>query len=346
MTIKEVAATAGVSPSTVSRIINSQDNKFASKEVRDRVWAVIREHGYVPNQNAKNLKHNGAAVTRNKSIVCVLGRAKTINENPFFEQITRAVEQHSLSVEVVVSNILTTNQKFTRSDNGEDSGNAIVIGRIQDKQIKIIEQQFKNIVYIGRNQLQANFDQVICDGREATEKVMNLLFDNKHKHIAYFGETANEVRFTAYSEAMKKISGSDRPEGNCVFNVPHTAEGGYSAAEQMINQCKILPTAVFCASDSIAIAAMRRFREARIKIPQDISIAGMDNIELSAYVSPMLTTVEMPAVEMGNIAVNLLLDRISKGHKLPLKTILPSKLIERESVGVNANNFIDQGSYI
>ncbi|PYG84860.1 LacI family transcriptional regulator [Ruminiclostridium sufflavum DSM 19573] len=342
MTIKQIAEIAGVSASTVSRIINSPDNSFASKEVRDRVWAVIREYEYVPNQNAKSLKQANAAKHKRNSIVCVLGRVKNISENPFFEQITRAVEQHSLSVEVVVSNILTSNYDSSFLDDKGNFGNAIVIGRINESQIKAIEQRYKNVVYVGRNPLDTAFDQVICDGREATEKAMTLLLKNGHKHIAYFGETTNEVRFQAYAEAMKKISA--RQEQLCAINVPHTVEGGYSAAEQLLKKWKTLPTAVFCASDSIAIAAMRRFRESRIKIPEDLSVIGMDNIELSAYVSPMLTTVEMPAVEMGTIAVNILLDRINKGHKLPVKIILPSKLIERESVW--PQGYIDKGSYI
>lgn len=342
MTIKQIAEIAGVSASTVSRIINSPDNSFASKEVRDRVWSVIREYEYVPNQNARNLKQTRASKHNHNSIVCVLARAKTISENPFFEQIARAVEQHSLSVEIIVSNILTSNCDSSFSDDKGNFSNAIVIGRIKENQIKAIERQYKNVVYVGRNSLDASFDQVICDGREATEKAMTLLFKNGHKHIAYFGETTNEVRFQAYSDAMTKMA--VRRNQICVYNVPHTAEGGYSAAEQLLKQGEALPTAVFCASDSMAIAAMRRFRESRIKIPEDISVVGMDNIELSAYVSPMLTTVEMPAVEMGTIAVDILLDRINKGHKLPVKVILPSKLIQRESVWPRIH--VDHGSYI
>lgn len=342
MNIKQIADIAGVSTSTVSRIINSPDNSFASKEVRDRVWKVIRENDYVPNQNARRLKTTSAAQRSHNSIVCILGRAKTISENPFFEEIARAVEQYSLSLEVMVSNILTEGQKPPSGLEYERSGNAIVIGRIQEAQIRAIERQYQNIVYVGRNPLDAPFDQVICDGGEATEKAMALLFKHRHRVIAYFGETKNEVRFQAYAEAMKKASASQ--DDMSIFDVPHTVEGGYSAAEQLLKQKKPLPTAVFCASDAIAIAAMRRFRESRIKIPEDISIIGMDNIELSAYVSPMLTTIEMPAIEMGNVAVSILLDRINKGHKLPMKIILPSKLIERESVW--SQEFVDEGSYI
>jgi DNA-binding LacI/PurR family transcriptional regulator len=252
------------------------------------------------------------------------------------------VEQYSLNLEILVSNILTAEQKPVPTAERKKSGDAIVIGRIDETQIKAIEQQYRNIVYVGRNPLDAPFDQVICDGREATEKAMALLFKNRHKSIAYFGETKNEVRFHAYSEAMRRASAT-RDETR-VFNVPHTAEGGYFAAEQFLNQKRPFPTAVFCASDSIAIAAMRRFRESRMKVPENISVIGMDNIELSAYISPMLTTIEMPAIEMGNVAVSILLDRINKGHRLPMKIILPSKLIERDSVW--PQGVVDEGSYI
>ncbi len=331
MTIKQIAELAGVSASTVSRIINSPDNSFASKEVRERVWNTIREHEYVPNPNARNLKHSSASPPKRISIVCcVLGRVNTLGENPFFEQIADVVKQHSLNMEVVVSNVLVSNAEATTFDAQADFGNAVVFGRIKERQIKAIERQWKNVVYVGRNPIEASFDQVICDGGEATKKAMGLLLQQGHKHIAYFGETDKEIRYQAYSEVMKE-SGAGR-DSMFVCDVPHTEEGGYLAAERLISQGGPLPTAVCCASDSVAIAAMRRFRESKIKIPKDVSIVGMDNIESSGYVTPMLTTVEMPAVEMGTMAVNILLDRIHKGHKLPVKVILPSKLVERESV--------------
>lgn len=86
MTLKEVAARAGVSVSTVSRIINSADGSFARKETQDRVWAVIKETGYMPNQSARNLKRgkNGGQQTPAGTFACILGRAKTLDDNPFF----------------------------------------------------------------------------------------------------------------------------------------------------------------------------------------------------------------------------------------------------------------------
>ena len=105
MLLKEIAARAGVSVSTVSRIINSPDDSFGRKEVREKVWAIIRETGYVPNQTARELKlkQNKTASLRSCAITCILGRIRNLDDNPFFAQVERAVEQQALNLGYTVS---------------------------------------------------------------------------------------------------------------------------------------------------------------------------------------------------------------------------------------------------
>lgn len=105
MTLKEIASRAGVSVSTVSRIINSKDDSFARKEIRDRVWQIIRETEYVPNRTAIELKQNKKInkYTEPATITCILGRTKHLEDNPFFAQVARAVEQKALRMGYVVS---------------------------------------------------------------------------------------------------------------------------------------------------------------------------------------------------------------------------------------------------
>jgi DNA-binding LacI/PurR family transcriptional regulator len=333
MTIKEIAKLAGVSASTVSRIINSPDDSFATQKVRDRVWAAIRETGFVPNPNARELKQRAERKeTGGKSLICVLGRTKQINDDPFFAGIIRAIEHRALSADIMVSKIVSfEHSRLAPEDMGGKPVGAIIVGRAQPGLVEKLKDTFRNVVYVGRNPLDSELDQIICDGKEAAAKILSLLIRRGHSRIAYFGETVHEVRFEAYKEALLTEYEGLFPE--YVVNAAHTADGGYSAAEALLQSGAALPSAVMCATDTVAIAAIRRFREARIKIPADLSVTGMDNIELAAYMTPMLSTVEMPAVEMGNLAVNILLDRAAGKHSLPLKILLPSKLINGESVG-------------
>ncbi|MCM3635643.1 LacI family DNA-binding transcriptional regulator [Paenibacillus camelliae] len=336
MTLKQIAAMADVSISTVSRILNSPDNSFASKEVRDRVWKVVKEIGYVPNQSARELKLGKSTSKRNAppSISCILGRTKHLDDDPFFAQISRAIEQQALDLGYAMHLSyslfdIDTDALLAQIESAHTDG-AIILGRFSNDSMNFLEQHYKNLVYVGRNVIDASCDQVICDGYEATQTAIMHLIATGHKRIGYIGETTNEVRYEAYCDILKKY-GLEHSE-KWVSNCPQNGSGGYQGAEQLLAKASPFPTAVFCSNDIVAIAALRRFTEEKIKVPEQLSIISMDNIELSGYVSPMLTTVGMPIVEMGNWAVQLLIDRIQKRRKLPAKVLLPSKLIIRESV--------------
>ncbi|GFN33451.1 LacI family DNA-binding transcriptional regulator [Paenibacillus xylaniclasticus] len=336
MTLKQIANMAGVSISTVSRILNSPDNSFATKEVRDKVWRFAREIGYVPNQNARELKL-GKRISRKSSppsISCILGRTRQLDDDPFFAQMSRAIEQQALDLGYAVrhSYSLFDIETDTLLDQIEAShtDGAIILGRFSNDSMSFLEKHYKSLVYVGRNFISASCDQVICDGYEATQIAMMHLIEHGHQRIGYIGETKNEVRYEAYCDIIRKY-GLEYSE-KWVSNCPQNGPGGYQGADALLAKASTLPTAVFCATDIAAIAALRRFSEAKIKVPEQLSIISMDNIELSGYVSPMLTTVGMPIIEMGNWAVQLLINRLSKRHQLPAKVLLPNKLIIRESV--------------
>ncbi|WP_444643636.1 LacI family DNA-binding transcriptional regulator [Caproiciproducens sp. R1] len=335
MTLKEIAAKAGVSVSTVSRIINSPDDSFARKEVRDRVWSIIRETGYTPNQSARELKQGRTRAPKAPAgaVACILGRTKTIDDDPFFAQLARVIEQQAMEwgypvrLSYSVFDIKTTVPEKIELFKADG---AIVLGRFSSDYIGFLEKHYRNLVYVGRNIISAGCDQVICDGYEATQIAMKHLISCGHRRIGYIGEIANEVRYRAYLDTLHE-HGLDCSAG-LISNCPQNGAGGYQGAEHLLRTASPLPTAVFCATDMVAIAALRRFTEAKIKVPEQLSVISMDNIELSGYVSPMLTTVGMPIVEMGNVAVQILINRIQKRHRLPLKIFLPNKLAIRESV--------------
>ncbi len=345
MTLKEIAAQAGVSVSTVSRIINSPDDSFARREVRDRVWAIIKETGYTPNTNARELKQGKSRTSTSPvgALACILGRTRSLDDNPFFAQLSRVIEQQAmerkypirLSYSVFDVKAAPSLEKI---ETAKIDG-AVVLGRFNENAMSFLGQHYKNIVYVGRNKISAPWDQVICDGYEATQIAIEHLISNGHQRIGYIGETVNEVRYQAYRDTICK----HRLDSNMrlVCEAPHSGEGGYHGADLLLKADIPLPTAVFCAADISAIAALRRFTEAKIKVPDQLSVISMDNIEMSGYVCPMLTTIGMPVMEMGSMAVQTLIGRIQKQHKLPMKVYLPNRLILRESV-----SNLNEGMYI
>ncbi|MDO3412693.1 LacI family DNA-binding transcriptional regulator [Saccharibacillus sp. CPCC 101409] len=335
MTLKEIAEQAGVSISTVSRIINSSDDSFARKSVRDRVWKIIHETGYVPNQSARELKQGKREEVprRCTTVSCILGRTRDLEDNPFFAQTARAVEQQALEKGCIVSASYSIfdlqGDPFGKRMDIPRADGAVVLGRFNENTRLLLEKHYKNIVYVGRNPIDAEWDQIVCDGYEAAKTALDHLIGLGHKRIAYIGETQNEIRYRAFADAVRrhKLDG----DANLVASFPQDGPGGYEGADYLLRSASPFPTAVFCATDITAIAAVKRFLEAGIKIPQQLSVVSMDDIEIAQYMSPVLTTVSIPKVEMGKVAVRTLLDRINKEHRLPMKIFLPHKLLVRES---------------
>jgi DNA-binding LacI/PurR family transcriptional regulator len=340
ITLKEIAAEAGVSVSTVSRVVNSRNDSFASKEVRDRIWTIVKKGGYLPNKSARELqqgKINGEAA-RSGSLCCILGHTDTVEENPFFAQLSRIIEKQSLergfpvrfSYSIFdVNEKLMTNVIKEKIESFKPDG-AVTIGQFSKCAIDLLNRYYSNIIYVGRCKISADWDQVICDAYEAAEMALSHLFSQGHRRIGYLGETENEVRFLAYQNFLGR-QGLAFDE-DLVYRCQHNGEGGNLGAKKLLAANGNKPTAVLCASDTAAIALMNRLKDAKIRVPEQVSIVGIDNIELSGYVSPMLTTVGMPIPEIGSVAVQTLINRIERRHKNPLRIYLQNEFIHRQSV--------------
>ncbi|MDR1320229.1 MAG: LacI family transcriptional regulator [Gracilibacteraceae bacterium] len=344
MTLKEIAARAGVHVSTVSRVLSSADDSFGSREIRERIWAIAREAGYVPNPNAQALRQKpGQNLSYRKGTLdCVLARAKSLEDNPFFAHIARAAQQQALALGYSMRAPYSLLAEPKPVENGEKAVGAIVLGHFAKEEIvRILENRYRNIVMVGRASVKAEWDQIICDGREAADIALRHLLGYGHERIGYIGETGQDVSYLAFCDILQEhgIAKDERLIAECAHNRP---DGGYQGAEALLRQAAgHLPTAVFCRNDVAAIAAIRRFKEEKIKIPERLSLVSLDNIVLSGYASPMITTVGAPIAEMGIVAALTLISRVSKLHRSPLKIYLPNRLIARESVGnLNAGMYI------
>jgi len=335
MTLKDIAREAGVSISTVSRILNGNSPNAARKEIQDRVWEIARAGGYVPNSSAQSLKLGTAPRKSTKSIACIYARSADAKNDAFFSALTRSMEQEALKEGFIVKYSFTAldiHNPATRHqiENNEVDGVA-VLGRCDRETLKFLKDHFRKVVYTGLNALDAEYDQVICDGYAVATDAMEYLISLGHTNIGYIGETQKEVRYLAYRDVLKK---HHIPiENNLITNVPISSDGGYQGARRILSGTRDV-TAFFCINDITAIGALKAIQDCGMRIPDDISVISMDDIDISQYVSPMLTTMHIPIEEMGKMAAKILIDRINNGHSLPLKITLPYYLVKRESCGM------------
>lgn len=337
MTLKEIALKAGVSISTVSRVINNSGSKAASKDVQDKIWTIVRESGYVPNFMARNLKlgcETSVAPSTSKSIGCIFARSSDTANDPFFSLISRALEREALRHGCIMKYVFSA-QSINDADTyrliTENQVNGVaVLGRFEKPLLDFIQSHYKHVVYTGLNTVDSQYDQVICDGYKAAMHAVQYLHKLGHQAIGYVGEKSKELRYQGYCDAINQLGLPLKRE--YIVNTPLSIDGGYKGINNHFKkEGSLKVSALFCANDATAIGVMKALKEHDLRVPNDISVIGIDDIEISQYVSPMLTTIHVPMEELGQMASKLLIDRIENGSHLPVKMELPFNLAIRDS---------------
>lgn len=335
MTLKDIAQLAGVSVATVSRVLNDRDTKSASKEVSERIWQIIRETGYVPNSNARRLRTSDPAPksAAQKYYACIFARSNNKN-NMFFTELSRAIESEAYKKGYVLKCTYYAEelrkQSFAAELKAQQIKGLAVLGRFERPEVQAVFEAQQNVVYVGLLPIHGKHDAVYCDGYGAGILAMDTLFSLGHTGIAYLGAVSGEVRYNSYCDSLAKRGiALDR---SMIVNIKQTIEGGYYGAQTLFKrgtQC----TAIFCSNDAAAMGCIKCAHEHRIKVPEDLSVISVDDVEAARYFMPMLTTVHIPIDELGKQAAKILVDRIEKGHTLPMKLELPYSLSNRDTCG-------------
>ncbi len=332
MTLKELAKRCGVSPSTVSRVINGNTPRAASPAVADKIWQMVRETGYIPNSHAQSLKGAGAQPPEKAvSIACIFARSSDGESNQFFSELFRIIEQQCIRHKCKVTGIfpgVEPSQSPSAFKLPAVDG-VIVMGRCSRHFLDTIKRQCKNVILVGLNSMKDNScDQVICDGYEAAKTAVKYLQQLGHTRIGYIGEQSEEARYRGYYDAMRELK---LPiESSHIHNTHQSIQGGYHSGLRLLQE-RLRPTALFCANDITAIGVIKAFQENGVEVPEDVSIISIDNIEMCQYCTPMLTSINIPREDLGQFTVKLLLDRIGGSHQIPVKLYIPFALVKRES---------------
>lgn len=330
MSLKKIAEMTGVSPSTVSRVLNNVSSTCASKEVQDKIFQAAREIGYRPNENARKLKTNAKDEASGRHISIVLARIKSLDDDPFFYELFRNLEISLFETQTIIDHVVYAEEKSSRhylKDISASQG-VIILGRCSETLLNQILSLNNNVVGIWRNSMNFNVDEVVCDGKKAAELAMNHLISLGHKNIAYIGDCSYESRYIGYCNSL--IHHNIPINYEWIKQTDQTGESGRSAFYELLENPNRF-TAVFCANDVTAISVLQILKKIGRKMKQKISVISIDNIEESENASPFLTTIHIPRKEMAHMAVTLLLDRISKQHSEIVRIEFPCRMICRES---------------
>lgn len=328
VTIKDIANLAGVSKTTVSKVINNKDDSI-SKSTKDKIIQIMKEQNYTPNKLAQSL-----VTKKTKTIGLLIPDIR----NPFFTDVSRGAEDFAMEkgYNIIFCNTDEDYEKEVQcvSMLCEKMVDGIILAPSSNKSYeKDIYSSLKiPIVLVDKNIDMENFKGIVkVDNKNGTYEATKYLINQGHKEILYLsGPLKNDIakeRLNGYIRALEK--------NDIMLKEENIIEGKYKykwSYEYIKSLDEINFTAICCANDLIAIGAIQALKDRNIKVPKDISVVGFDDIETAQLTNPSLTTVRQPAYEMGKKSSEMLINILNNKSMNTEKVItFKPQLIVRNS---------------
>lgn len=347
LTIRDIARLAGVSKSTVSRVLNSHPN--VDSETRERILNVMREHGFIPNAAATGLAKGHSrligflvpALTW-ELVADVLQGAAAILEDTQYEIILYSASPEK-DFSQVIDRMLSTNMAV---------GILALLHMQSPQHLVELHNQGLPVVLINHVATHVELPQVYVDNVEASYTAIRHLLDTGHRRIGFIlGLPEFQCTHDRYEGYCKALSEAGIPlDPTLVLQGDYQCEGGSECAHRFFSMSEP-PTAIFASNDLTAYGVLEAANEQGVQIPQDMALIGFDDIPPSAHMQPALTTVHQPFREMGRSAAQLLLTMIHQRESLSTeqqisqhsvdeqstefpRILLPTHLVMRKSSGV------------
>lgn len=334
MTIKEIAQLAGVSTMTVSNVMNKKYSKVSKKTV-EKVNKIIEETHYIPNLSARTLSAQSS-----KIVALLVPMVDSNIKGNFFAdsytaQLVGILETNLRQRGYFAMIRSVTNVKETcKFLNSWKIDGAIFILPNFDSQIdELMSKNDIPMVFIDSLHYNPDTLSVNIPDYKGSYLATKYLINNGHKNIAFVSSTLKDnplltLRYDGYRDALKE--NNIELNDNNIIDQPISFEGGIEAGKIISDRKDI--TAAITTADVVAIGIIDGARLSGLRVPEDLSVIGYDNLTISKYCNPKLTTIDQHIVEKGEKAIDLLFDRIDKINELPNKLTVEVDIVERQSV--------------
>ena len=331
LTISDIAKLANVSKSAVSIVLNNKPG--VSEKTRKKVLEIVKKYNYNPSQIAQSL-----VARKTKSIGLII----TEIDNPFFTKVMKGVydtcSESGYTVLIGSSELSPQKEKDIIENFKSKRIDGFIISPLRGEGVdylylsNLLKENFPFVML--RNVANYTINLVDIDNFKAAYEAVSYLIKNGHEEIAYFSGPVHSghsiERLEGYKQAL--IDNNIKIREEFIIEAGSYLPDGYRTGKKFIAEMRQLPSAVFCYNDLVAIGLINALNELHIDVPDRISIMGFDNIDFSEYIKNPLTTVNMPAYEIGKTAANLLLEQISEPSQfLNKKITLEAHLVERSS---------------
>ncbi|EHC9866085.1 substrate-binding domain-containing protein [Vibrio alginolyticus] len=329
-TMKDIAKLAGVSTSTVSHVINK--TRFVSEEISERVNNAAKElNYYAPSALARSLK-----VNRTKTI----GMLVTTSTNPFFGEVVKGVERscYQKGYSLILCNTEGDNERMRQSINTllqkRVDGLILMCSSLEGERIDVFERYPDiPVVVMDWGPMLFTSDKIQDNSLRGGYLAAKYLIDCGHTEIGCITgpliKHQAQMRYEGYKRAMNEAGLEFN--ANWIIESDFECEGGYQAFKKMA-QRGALPSSIFVSNDMMAMGVINAANELDIKVPDDLSIIGYDDIHIAKFMSPSLTTIHQPKYRLGQAAVETLVRRLDDKSTEAQVVQLEPTLVERKSV--------------
>lgn len=340
-TIRDVAAMAGVSPSTVSRVLNHDTKYKISEETTELIWKAVAATNYkapahtpFPDEAEETVFQFGKPPAADKKFGCVLNIIGGKYNDPYYMTILsgfeKRIRERGYDIAFIRDNDEFANPLILHHTFQEKIDGLVLMNPFPEETYAFLKKQTPHIV--GVDTAYGDIDNIAYNHYEVARMAVSHLVEKGYHDIGFIGgfkeSLALSKRFKGFYSSLYEFGLTYHPEWTIFSNW----DDEFCEAEiKRAFHNEGLPRAFFASSDLMAMAGLRAFFDLGLRVPEDIAIIGLTNIEVSKYVNPPLTTIELPAFDMGVIAADALIERVC-GYDAPTRTItLNSTLIERSS---------------
>ena len=328
VTIKDIARLANVSLSTASKALN--DRPDVSEATRKRVKEIAEKYNFSPNAFGKGLK---SKTTENIGVI-FCREHQPLSGNPFYSRVLEGIESEigMNNYNLILHLIPECNQDHLPKMVREKQVDGVILVGIfrQDFVSKIIGVELP-VVLIDPKSSYENCNQVFIDNEHGAFLATQYLIKAGHRKIGFISGDLSRLSFRQRYDGFVKALKINKILLQKEYVSTGGLEQGYQHVKKLLS-VKNRPTAIFSANDINALYGYKAIQDMELKVPDDISIIGFDDIDLARFASPGLTTIRVFKQELGSIGVRTLFKTIKKEIQKPVHTIVPVQLIERESV--------------
>ncbi len=336
VTIKDIAKMADVSPSTVSRVVD--ENPRISKKTSEKVKRVMQKMDYHPNMLARSLARKDTKIIG----TLMPGTEENAFKHPFFPEILRGVtsEAYKSGYNILISSAATPSDEkkivLDFAKNGVAEGLILMTSRHNDTVIKALTEISFPFVLVGNPENSSNVTWVDNDNIEAGRKLTEHFISRGCRKIAFIGLTDEYLvvkdRFEGYRKALGE-SGIEFDKGLVVKGAFMRSNGGNMMSELLSRKKDF--SGIVAADDDMAFDAIKVLKKAGIRVPQDVLVAGFNNTKMDDYFTPMLTSIDINAFELGRKAFQLIRAKIENKDYKPTHELVGINIVPRESTSRN-----------